>query len=374
MKKKIVGMFVCMLMLSTFVSIARSAYLEKDIDSGDSVELQTAGEVPFDESHELQAIRKSIPPQTFDPELEVTPMNIYLGTYSVDTPEYIEYTYSVKNTGGSTLYWFIEEFVWWIGYITIGGLQGYSGTCSAGETKEFTIHVATDWLDAPMPNVNVYVGHINISSNGGDVSTRVTIGMLDAIEGEEECPFDIQPGDILFMEVRQFWQDLFDLPSNNGDHNDHVAMYIGLNRFIESCDYTAWGGGYLDGVQISPWWWMNVVYCNFTVGRVVSATPTKILETLGFSICQIGETYQHTYSGYEPYHSWHANPDINDPQSPYYYPDDPYIEYWYCTELVWASYLHQGINIDATPNPGPSGHYFVHPNDILCSSEIMLTL
>jgi len=356
MKKKIMRIFVCMLVLSTVLSTAGAA----DIKQGST----SHG------SHELQTIHESVPPQTIDPEIEVTPMNVYLGTYSVDDPQWIEYTFSVKNTGGGTLYWFIEDFVWWISCITIGDLQGYSGTCAAGQTKEFAIHVGTDWLDAPMPNVNVYVGYINITSNGGDVSPRVTIGMLDPLITEEECPLDIEFGDILFMDVRPFWQELFDLPSNMGEHNDHVAMYIGLNRFIESSDYTPWAGGYLDGVQISPWWWMNLVYCDFTVGTVTSATQGNKLAAVCFAISRLGQQYQHTYQGYDPYHSWHANPDIDDPESPYYYPDDPYINYWYCSELVWAAYLRQGINTDSTPGPIDGQHYLVSPDDMLNSSNI----
>jgi len=351
-----------------FVSILLISFLVTNIGIA-----QHPGQYLHDEeTHSFDLSSESIPSQPFDPEIEVIPMNVYLGTYSVDDPQWIEFTYSIKNTGGSTLYWFIEEFVWWIGYITIGGQQGYSGACSPGQTKEFVIHVCTGWLDAPMPNVNVYVGYINITSNGGDVSSRVTIGMLDPIEGEEECFLDVQVGDIIFMEVRNFWQELFDLPSNDGEHNDHVAMYIGLNRFIESNDYTAWEGGYLDGVQISPWWWMNVVFCDFTVGRVDSATTNQKLEAVAFSLSQIGETYQHSYPNYEPYHSWHANPDIDDPGSPYYYPDDPYINYWYCTEIVWAAYLHQGINTDSTPEPVDGIHYLVTPDDMLNSDEILL--
>jgi hypothetical protein len=42
------------------------------------------------------------------------------------------------------------------------------------------------------------------------------------------------------------------------------------------------------------------------------------------------------------YDSWHANYDPSDES-------DPYSDWWYCSELTWASYFQKGINIDATP-------------------------
>ena len=289
-------------------------------------------------------------------------MNTYLGTYSIDDWEWIEFTYTVKNVGGGTLYWFIEDFVWWIGYITIGGLQGYSGSCAAGQTKEFTIHVCTDWLEAPMPNVNVYVGQINITSNGGDVSPTVKIGMLDPLLFEQTpFPSNLEKGDILSFDIKQEIADLLNLRQFPGFSNDHVVMYIGsvagVQLFIESNDYSVFHFPWspLNGVQITPWCIFSL-YADedtFLIGKVHVATEQQKLKAIGFSFSRLFDQYQWGSPDYDPYHSWHANPDITDHTNPFYekyqYPDDPYIDYWYCYELIWAAYLHQEIEIDGDP-------------------------
>ena len=65
-----------------------------------------------------------------------------------------------------------------------------------------------------------------------------------------------------------------------------------------------------------------------------------------------GDHYQ-----YWNYETWHANPNLTDPKNPYYekyyYPDDPYINEWICGELVWASYLHQEIDLGSVKEPDP---------------------
>jgi len=217
------------------------------------------------------------------------------------------------------------------------------------------------WAQKPLCNAEsspvASRGDIELSSAFG---TRVTL----------------EVGDFLFMDIRPYWINLFGLPSNAGEHNDHVAIYMGLSRFVEAADYVPWGMGYLNGVQVSPWLWMNLVYCNFQVGKVPSASSTDKANAVKFALSHLGQTYQHTYPDYEPYHSWHANPDITDPQNPYfrkyYYPNDPYINYWCCSELVWAGYLHQSIELDSTPWLLGHRHYLVTVDDLRNHPDVQL--
>lgn len=124
----------------------------------------------------VKAISTKSPEAT---EIEITPMNMYLGTYEEDDPEIVQCTFSVKNVGGGVLYWMIQDFPWWINDIEIEGEGRLSGECAAGETKYFTVFVDTSQLEAIAPNVNVYSGHINIESSSGNVTVTVKIGILE---------------------------------------------------------------------------------------------------------------------------------------------------------------------------------------------------
>ena len=157
-------------------------------------------------------------------------------------------------------------------------------------------------------------------------------------------------------------------------------MYIGRGRFIESTDYSIFDiFNILDGVQITPWWFflLYVDLSTITFGKV-KATLSQRIKAIIFTLRQLGETYQHGVEGYEPYYSWHVNPDITDPNNPfyeiYYYPDDPYVDYWICGELVLAAYLHQWINLGSTkPDPEGDGiHFCVTPEDIRISENITM--
>ena len=197
---------------------------------------------------------------------------------------------------------------------------------------------------------------------------------------------DLEPGDILFMDVRPIWLKFFPYSHINGYSNDHCALYVGkpfgFKWFVESSNYSIIGIiKYIDGVQLSPMLWLNIIFTNFTYAKVNSATDNQKQQAIKFSIKQIPEPYQVGWASLTSYDSWHANPDLTDPMNPfyekYYYPDDPYIDYWTCAELVWAAYLHQGIELDSTPNliydPIEEDYfYYVGTNDIRNSENVTM--
>ena len=180
-------------------------------------------------------------------------------------------------------------------------------------------------------------------------------------------------GDIIFMDVKPIIAKLFNTHTNKGFSNDHAAFYIGRNWFIEASDYSMSKLGLFNGVQFSPMWFYLCWACNITYGRVNNASSEQINQAFKFILKQYREPYQYSWPGNDDFMSWHCNPDIDDPYSPYYFPDDPYLNYWFCAELVWASYLHQNINIDATPDPlwDPSeyGYYYLASVDDIRNSE-----
>ncbi|MCK4349054.1 MAG: hypothetical protein KAW47_10595 [Thermoplasmatales archaeon] len=186
---------------------------------------------------------------------------------------------------------------------------------------------------------------------------------------------NLELGDILFMNIKPEIVDLFNIT-----FNVHMAMYVGNNKFIESADYSISNKENMNihlpnsallknGVQFSPKTWMKLVYENFTIGKVTTATPNQKQDAVDFAISQQDKPYQWYYESY------HANPNITDLTNPFYekynYSEDPYIDYWYCSELVWASYLQQSIELDSMPNcidynptPPPECFYWVGVDDL----------
>jgi len=166
----------------------------------------------------------------------------------------------------------------------------------------------------------------------------------------------IEKGDLLFLEVRPIWAWLpyvETVPGNEG--NDHVVIYAGNNEVWEACDYSKIPGR-IDGVQNNSMKWIKFVYQIKKVGKINITTIQK-QKAIDFCKDQAGELYQWTYDRSE---SLQANPDCNAyPRISriifrilYHDPYDPYIDEWYCSELVWAAYMHAaGINL-FTESPG----------------------
>lgn len=179
------------------------------------------------------------------------------------------------------------------------------------------------------------------------------------------CPVDalvtvvpsyLQVGDILFLHCQP--------PFFNGlpyDGWDHVALYIGNNEFVESAPYIP---PWVDGVSVHHISTIDTWGENLTYGYVIDASASQRQAAVDFALSQVGRPYQ-----WYDIHSWWANAYPDDP-------DDPWSDWWYCSELVWASYFHQGINIDVTPEPSPPDgvhdgiHLSVSPQCIADDSDV----
>jgi hypothetical protein len=196
-------------------------------------------------------------------------------------------------------------------------------------------------------------------------------------EQSSSVPESLQFGDIIFMDVRPVIGDIFDVHSNKGFSNDHCAFYIGHNWFIEASDYSMSKLNLFNGVQFTPMFFYRCWAHNFTYARIINASSSQKYQAFKFYLKQFREPYQYGWPGFEDYMSWHCNPDIDNTSSPYYYPDDPYLNYWYCSEIIWSSYLHQNINLDATPDPVwdpvECGYYYLASvNDIRNSENVTM--
>ncbi len=205
------------------------------------------------------------------------------------------------------------------------------------------------------------------------------------IQNTFSFPNNLEKGDLLFYDLRPFIS-LFE-PTNPGFADDHVIMYTGRNSigrhiFIEATDYTSIDLDLaINGVQKTPW---IIIYCianprTLTIAKV-HADQNQKQQAINFTLSNLGEHYQWAWPNNWRYESWHANPDITNTSNPfydkYYYPDDPCVDQWTCSELVWAAYLHQGIQIDSTPitDPDPDfnneSFFYVGTTDILNSTNV----
>ncbi|MDY7108134.1 MAG: YiiX/YebB-like N1pC/P60 family cysteine hydrolase [Planctomycetota bacterium] len=172
-----------------------------------------------------------------------------------------------------------------------------------------------------------------------------------------EGPDHLQVGDLLFVEGKSWvhWWTGFDV-----DGWDHVALYIGNDECIEATDYPG-----SSCVRVTPLALFAVWAEDMTFGRVTTATPEQREAAVEFAFTQLGRPYQDAHI------CWWANADPDDP-------DDPFSDCWYCAELVWAAYLHQGINIDADPTPPPPEeggdgiHLYVSPQEIADDDDVEL--
>jgi uncharacterized protein YycO len=117
-----------------------------------------------------------------------------------------------------------------------------------------------------------------------DISLFITDSSEAAKSSNEtmDFPSDLQVGDLLFCDVRPTIEgaaqnyELYLIQSLEGYSNDHVAMYVGNNRFIESAPYIfrPLRGEWI-GVTITPYWLLELWAKNFTFAYVETDQDTR---------------------------------------------------------------------------------------------------
>jgi uncharacterized protein YycO len=121
------------------------------------------------------------------------------------------------------------------------------------------------------------------------------------------------------------------MDSIQGPHNDHVAMYIGNDMFIEACPYfyntekKSWIGVVTTHIGTFHLWATNI-----TFGILTNVTDEQRDNIVRWAVQQVGQPYQEVL--------FPINSDPSDK-------NDPSASQWYCSELIWAAYHHQGIEI-----------------------------
>lgn len=150
----------------------------------------------------------------------------------------------------------------------------------------------------------------------------------------DSLPAYLKVGDIMFCDIKpEILKKIepiglglfFGMP---GHANDHCAMYIGDNRFVEASPYRL-RPLYMDvvGVVISPFWKIQLWATNFTYATVDTTQEIRD-NAVEWAKTQRGRPYQFIVGG--------PNADPNDET-------DRYADYWYCSELIWAAYWNNGV-------------------------------
>jgi uncharacterized protein YycO len=143
---------------------------------------------------------------------------------------------------------------------------------------------------------------------------KITVEIITQLQ----VPPYLKIGDILFCEWKHY---------NTDPCWDHLAIYIGDNKFIES---TPVGRGV---VRITELEWFSQHTKAICYGNITTANLSQKLDAVTFTQSQLGKPYQYLDLN-RPFINRSKDPNVDS-------------EAWYCTELIWAAYYQQGINIDS---------------------------
>lgn len=181
------------------------------------------------------------------------------------------------------------------------------------------------------------------------------------------APSELVPGDLVFCEVKDNLVKYFKAHDVESGF-DHIAMYIGKKfgmDFVIEATYIP-----TPKVKYTPLIILKL-YGSLTFGKVTAADEVTRDGALNFAKSQLGRPYQHISNLPEndPFR-WHANSDPDDTV-------DPYSDWWYCAELIWASYYNQGIDLDTIYPENRDNNYvdgygylrFVSPQNIFNSAN-----
>lgn len=129
---------------------------------------------------------------------------------------------------------------------------------------------------------------------------------------EYEVPDYVEIGDLLYLD---YTSKIIQL-EKYGTMKGHVAIYIGDNNFVHACKDS--------GVEIKDYEYFLINYEKHVFGYVITNDSSKKTDAALWAQSKIGKKYQNI-------------PCISKKGSN---------DRWYDTELVWAAYYSQGIDID----------------------------
>lgn len=154
-----------------------------------------------------------------------------------------------------------------------------------------------------------------------------------------EVPDYVQRGDIVFMDAEDY-SSYWAIP---GYSNDHAAIYLGHDYLDGSYFINACG----QGVSIVNYDFFDSFLENFTYYKVKNANTSQIEGAINWAEDQLGAKYQCFFPQLFNPKWWYIGmfelgEKCTDPENKSVKTADRF----YCSELVWAAYYNQGIDID----------------------------
>ena len=161
-------------------------------------------------------------------------------------------------------------------------------------------------------------------------------------------PSNAKIGDLIFCDIKPCFAN----PTNHtepGFSNEHVAMYMGNNKIIHAMPF--------GGVRIVPFNFLNTWATNIVFASVDNTTESQRENAVKWAKSRLFKPYQ-----FNPH--WPSNPNPFDEY-------DKYSDCWTCSELIWAAYWNNGVNMtffDIYKN----SHYAVLAYNLLVDDRITL--
>jgi len=159
-------------------------------------------------------------------------------------------------------------------------------------------------------------------------------------------PDCVEVGDLLLLDFPWVTFIYFKIP---GRHNEHGAIYVGNNSFVDAV---------IPVVKKRDYSHFYSLQKNFVILRVKTANESQRYAAAAWAESKVGCPYQHTFRP-----PWFALKIANS-NLPL-----PTAEKFYCMELLWAAYYNQGIDIDQNEWKFP---WWVPGKDILHDDDIQI--
>ena len=143
-------------------------------------------------------------------------------------------------------------------------------------------------------------------------------------------PQYVRAGDIVFMEIDNYYRYI--------PGWDHCGIYVGNNEFIHASAYL--NCVIKQNISLFEQFDIEIAY-----GKIITSNEEQRINAINFALGQIGK----------PYNAREAKNQSFDSKA------------GYCSELVWAAYYNQGIDIDKNACNFP---YYVGTSDICWDGDV----
>jgi len=188
-----------------------------------------------------------------------------------------------------------------------------------------------------VPNLSGSIEKINYASSALQNDKHLNCSNITV-------PDCVEVGDLLLLDFPWVEFILYKVP---GPYNEHSAIYVGNNTFVDAVIPVVTERNYSHFYSLQK---------NFVFLRVKTANESQRYAAAAWARSKVGKPYQHFFR--PPWFGLKiANTNLSFPTA----------DKFYCMELLWAAYYNQGIDIDQNGWRFPwwvPGDDILHDNDI----------